>query len=75
MVEENKDGLDVELPEVGDGDNGAKQILDLEDHLDGVMHRMRKNLMILRKLSILSEDKSIKENLMKESDKMVHLSQ
>lgn len=72
MVEENKDGLEVELPEVGDGDDVAKQILDLEDHLDGVMHRMRKNLMILRMLSLLSEDKSIEENLMKESDKMVH---
>ena len=71
MVEENKDDLDVELPQAGEGDDVVKQILDLEDHLDAVMHRMRKNLMILRMLSLLSEDKSIEENLMKESDKMV----
>ena len=71
MVEENKDGFDVELPNPGEGEDVEKQILDLEDHLDTVMHRMRKNLMILRLLGLLSEDKSIEENLLKESDKMI----
>ena len=70
MVEDNKDGFDVKLPSPGEGDV-ERQILDLEDHLDGVMHRMRKNLMILRLLSLLSEDKSIEENLLAESDKMI----
>ena len=71
MVEDNKDGFDVELPTATAGEDVEKQILDLEDHLDTVMHRMRKNLMILRMLSLLSEDKSIEENLFKESDKMI----
>ena len=70
MVEDNKDGFDVELPSPGDGDV-EKQIHDLENHLDAVMHRMRKNLMILRLLSLLSEDKSIEKNLLAESDKMI----
>lgn len=70
MVEDNKDGFDVELPSPGDGDV-EKQIHDLEDHLDAVMHRMRKNLMILRLLSLLSEDKSIEKNLLAESEKMI----
>merc|ERR1719270_1496875 len=71
MVEDNKDGFDVELPTAAAGEDVEKQILDLEDHLDTIMHRMRKNLMILRMLSLLSEDKSIEENLFKESDKMI----
>jgi len=71
MVEDSKDGMDLELPSAGDGIGLEKQILDLEDHLDGVMHKMRKNLMILRLLSLLSEDKTVEENLMKQSDKMI----
>ena len=71
MVEDNKEGFDVELPKPGEGEDVEKQIHDLEDHLDAVMHRMRKNLMILRLLSLLSEDKSIEQNLLKESDKMI----
>ena len=69
MVEDNKEGF-VELPDAGEGDNVEKQILDL-DYLDQVLHRTRKNLMVLHMLSLLSEDKSIEENLMKHSDKMV----
>ena len=71
MVEDSKDGFDVEVPTGEAGEDLEKQILDLEDHLDSVMHRMRKNLMILRLLSLLSEDKSIEENLFKESEKMI----
>ena len=38
MVEDNKEGFDVELPDAGEGDNVEKQILDLEDHLDIIYH-------------------------------------
>merc|ERR550539_417365 len=71
MVEDNKEGFDVELPDAVDGDDVEKKILDIDNHLEAVMHKMRKNLMILRLLSLLSEDKSIEKNLLAESDKMI----
>merc|ERR1719431_2058188 len=35
------------------------------------MHKMRKNLMVIRLLGLLSEDKSFQDNLLKESEKMI----
>merc|ERR1712059_23958 len=68
-----EDGLEeeVELPEAVLGVNLEQQLLDLERHLDQSMHRMRKNLMVIRLLGLLSEDESFQENLLKHSDKMI----
>ena len=71
MLEDEKDGFDIEFPEAVVGGDIEKQLHDLEDHLDNTMHRMRRNLMIIRLLSLLSEDGSFQENLAKDSGKMV----
>merc|ERR1712059_247828 len=70
MVEDGL-GEEVELPEAVLGVNLEQQLLDLERHLDQSMHRMRKNLMVIRLLGLLSEDESFQENLLKHSDKMI----
>lgn len=71
MIEEDNCKVDLELPEPAPGQNIEQQLLDLEKHLDNTMHMMRKNLMVIRMLGLLSEDKSFEENLLKESDKMI----
>jgi len=71
MIEEDNCKVDLELPEPTPGQNIEQQLLDLEKHLDNTMHMMRKNLMVIRMLGLLSEDKSFEENLLKESDKMI----
>jgi len=71
MIDDDQDQFDPELPEAVPGQDIEQQLLDLEKHLDGTMHRMRKNLMVIRLLGLLSEDKSFQENLLKESEKMI----
>jgi len=70
MVEDGL-GEDVELPEAAPGVDLEQQLKDLERHLDQSMHRMRRNLMVIRLLGLLSEDESFQENLLKHSDKMI----
>jgi len=71
MMEDQKDDFNPEIPEPSPGQDLEQQLLDLENHLDSTMHRMRKNLMVIRLLGLLSEDKSFQENLLKESGKMI----
>jgi len=71
MIDDDKDQLDLEFPEPVPGEDVEKQLLDLEKHLDNSMHKMRKNLMVIRLLGLLSEDKSFQDNLLKESEKMI----
>jgi len=71
MIDDDKDEFDLEFPEPVPGEDMEKQLLDLEKHLDNSMHKMRRNLMVIRLLGLLSEDKSFQENLLKESEKMI----
>jgi len=71
MIDDDNETFDLELPEAEPGQDIEQQLLNLEKHLDGTMHRMRKNLMVIRLLGLLSEDKSFQDNLLKESDKMI----
>jgi len=71
MIDDDKDQIDLEFPEPVPGGDIEKQLLDLEQHLDNSMHKMRKNLMVIRLLGLLSEDKTFQENLLKESEKMI----
>eukprot|EP00091_Calanus_sinicus_P000294 TRINITY_DN10221_c0_g1_i1.p1 TRINITY_DN10221_c0_g1~~TRINITY_DN10221_c0_g1_i1.p1 ORF type:complete len:412 (+),score=124.92 TRINITY_DN10221_c0_g1_i1:213-1448(+) len=70
MIDDDQE-FDPELPEAVPGQDIEQQLLDLEKHLDSTMHRMRKNLMVIRLLGLLSEDKSFQDNLLKESEKMI----
>ena len=67
IVEESKP--EPELPEASEGQNIEEQLLDLEAHLDTSMHKMRRNLMIIRLLGLLSEDQDLQDNLLKESNR------
>jgi len=71
MIDDDNSTLDVELPESVPGQDMEQQLLDLEKHLDSTMHKMRKNLMVIRLLGLLSEDKSLQDNLLKETEKMI----
>jgi len=71
MIEDDNEKFDLELPEAEPGQDIEQQLLNLEKHLDGTMHRMRKNLMVIRLLGLLSEDKDFQDNLLKESEKMI----
>jgi len=72
MIDDDKDlDKDLEFPEHVPGGDLEKQLLDLEQHLDNSMHKMRRNLMVIRLLGLLSEDKTFQENLLKESEKMI----
>ena len=48
-----------------------EQLLELERQLDGSMHRMRRNLMVIRLLGLLSEENNFQESLLQESDKLI----
>jgi len=69
--DDDPDQFDPEIPEAVPGQNIEQQLLDLEKHLDDSMHKMRRNLMVIRLLGLLSEDKSFQDNLLKESEKMI----
>jgi len=69
IVEDSK--VDTELPETGDMQGMEEQLVALEATLDTSMRRMRKNLMVIRLLGLLSEDAELQENLLKESDRMI----
>jgi len=71
MSEEVLDEEDITLPEIKPGENLEQQVLDLESLLDASMHKMRRNLMVIRMLGLLSEDKSFQDDILKESDKMI----
>lgn len=71
MVEDDELGDDPELPEAKEGTNLEQQLLDLEANLDTSMNKMRKNLMVIRLLGLLSEDDKLQENLMDESSKLI----
>ena len=63
--------VDPELPETGDMQGMEEQLVALEATLDTSMRRMRKNLMVIRLLGLLSEDAELQENLLKESDRYI----
>ena len=63
--------VDTELPETGDMQGMEEQLVALEATLDTSMRRMRKNLMVIRLLGLLSEDAELQENLLKESDRYI----
>merc|ERR1719237_576497 len=69
MIDDDLEQVEPELPE-GAGDV-EQQLLALERQLDSTMHRMRRNLMVIRLLGLLSEDNNFQENLLSESDKMI----
>merc|ERR1719187_177192 len=71
MTEEDEVGDDPELPEAKEGEDLTQKLLDLEHHLDNAMNRMRKNLMVIRLLGLLSEDDKLQDNLMAESSRMI----
>lgn len=64
-------GNDVELPISVPGQDIEQQLLDMEKQLDNTMHQMRRSLMVIRLLGLLSEDDNFQENILKESDKMI----
>jgi len=70
MIDDDLESIEPEFPEVQAG-NVEQQLLDLEKHLDMTMHKMRRNLMVIRLLGLLSEDDNFQENLLKESDKLI----
>ena len=63
--------VDPELPETGDMQGMEEQLVALEATLDTSMRRMRKNLMVIRLLGLLSEDAELQENLLKEPDRYI----
>lgn len=70
MIDDDLEEIEPDLPEVHAGDV-EQQLLDLEKHLDSTMHKMRRNLMVIRLLGLLSEDNNFQENLLKQSNKMI----
>jgi len=60
-----------DLPDPQEGQSMEEQLLELEKHMDTMMHRMRKNLMVIRLLGLFSEDKSLQDDLLKESNRMI----
>merc|ERR1719510_1633386 len=69
MIDDDLEQVEPELPE-GAGDV-EEQLLALERQLDSTMHRMRRNLMVIRLLGLLSEENNFQESLLSESDKMI----
>merc|ERR1719510_2158312 len=69
MIDDDLEQVEPELPE-GTGDV-EEQLLALERQLDSTMHRMRRNLMVIRLLGLLSEENNFQESLLSESDKMI----
>ena len=53
------------------GQDVEQQLLDIEECLDNTMTKMRKNLMVIRLLGLLSEDENLHEDLMSRSAKML----
>ena len=48
-----------EVPEPKEGQSMESQLLELEAHMDRSMHKMRRNLMVIRLLGLMSEDKPL----------------
>ena len=46
-----------------------KQLRDMERQLDQTMAKMRRSLMVIRLLGLLSEDTSLQDSLLAESDR------
>ena len=66
------DDLQEVEPDVAEGTGDVEeQLLALERQLDSTMHKMRRNLMVIRLLGLLSEENNFQENLLSESDKMI----
>jgi hypothetical protein len=63
--------IEPELPEPGPDDDMEAQLLELECTLDSAMHRMRRNLMVIRLLGLLSEDQCLQDDLLKETSRMI----
>jgi len=60
-----------DLPPLEPGGDIQAQLLDMENTMDNMMHRMRRNLMVIRLLGLYSEDKTLQDNLMNESPRMI----
>ena len=60
---------ELELPEPEPGVDLETQLRDLETRLDSAMHRMRRNLMVIRLLGLLSEDQGLQDDLLKETSR------
>jgi len=60
-----------ELPPLESGCDVEKQLLEIEASMDKMMNKMRRNLMVIRLLGLYSEDKTLQDNLMKESPRMI----
>jgi hypothetical protein len=60
-----------ELPPLEPGGDIEKQLLEIEATMDAQMNKMRRNLMVIRLLGLYSEDKTLQENLMKESPRLI----
>ncbi len=50
-----------------------QQLRDMEQQLDETMAKMRRNLMVIRLLGLLSEDNGLQDSLMAESDRLAVL--
>eukprot|EP00088_Acartia_fossae_P066531 TRINITY_DN8255_c0_g1_i2.p1 TRINITY_DN8255_c0_g1~~TRINITY_DN8255_c0_g1_i2.p1 ORF type:complete len:1085 (-),score=304.99 TRINITY_DN8255_c0_g1_i2:578-3832(-) len=60
-----------ELPPLEPGVDVEKQLLEIEATMDTMMYKMRRNLMVIRLLGLYSEDKTLQDNLMNESPRMI----
>ena len=60
LVEQASSGLDLE-----------QKLLAFEQELDSTMATLRKNLMIIRLLGLMSEDDQLQESLMKNSEQLL----
>jgi len=60
-----------DLPPLEPGGDIAAQLIEMENTMDNMMHRMRRNLMVIRLLGLYSEDKTLQDNLMNESPRMI----
>lgn len=48
-----------------------RKLLEFESELDATMLRLRKNLMVIRLLGLMSEDEELQDQLMKDSSRLL----
>ena len=48
-----------------------RKLLEFECELDATMQRLRKNLMVIRLLGLMSEDEELQDQLMKDSKRLL----
>ena len=48
-----------------------RKLLEFESELEATMQRLRKNLMVIRLLGLMSEDEELQDQLMKDSKRLL----